>query len=333
MPKQILVIAPSWIGDMVMAQPMLGLLKQRQDCRIDVLALSWVAPLLSRMSEVEHVLEMPIGHGSLALGQRYQLGQSLRGKYDQAIVLPNTLKSALIPMFARIPRRTGYLGERRYGLLNDIRVQDGAALPLLVQRYSAQALPKDASLPDKLEHPRLVTSDNGVKQTLDELEINRPTSTVVGLCPGAEYGPAKRWPVAAYAGLANKLLDQGNEVWLFGSNKDKAITQTINQSCQGRCRDLAGETTLEQAINLMSLTDTVVTNDSGLMHIACALGRKVVAIYGSTSPEYTPPLSDQATVVRKPMDCSPCFKRECPLGHMKCLNDITIDDVMDRVIA
>lgn len=317
---------------MVMAQPMLAILK-KQGSQIDVLALSWIAPLLLRMPGVDGVVDMPIGHGQLVLGQRYGLGCSLRGKYDQAVVLPNTLKSALIPLFAKIPIRTGYLGETRYGLLNDIRVLDKAAMPRQVQRYTALALAKQAEPVDGINSPELAVTDRQLEQTLDDLEIQRPASRLIGLCPGAEYGPAKRWPVGHYAELAKAFLEKGFAVWFFGSARDSEITQSINRLCDSQCMDLAGKTTLDQTIDLMSLADTVVTNDSGLMHIACALGRKVVALYGSTSPDFTPPLSDQAVVVRREMDCSPCFKRECPLGHTHCLTEITAEQVFSTVVG
>ncbi|TNF99492.1 MAG: lipopolysaccharide heptosyltransferase II [Gammaproteobacteria bacterium] len=325
---RILIIAPSWIGDMIMAQTLVALLRQQQqDCHIDVLALPWIAPLLTRMPGVDGIIDMPVGHGKLGIGQRYHLGRSFRGRYDQAILLPNTLKSALIPLFAKIPKRTGFVGETRYGLLNDIRKLDRQAMPKLVTRYASLAFDKGQALPDQVPYPVLQTSDAQVDDTLNSLSMQRPTHTVVGLCPGAEYGPAKRWPVEHYAAVANDVIENGGAVWLFGSKKDQEVTQAINQQCNDRCIDLAGVTMLDQAIDLMSLTETIVTNDSGLMHVACALGRKVIAIYGSSSPQYTPPLSDDAHIVSLNLECSPCFERECPLGHLDCLKKLTPDQV------
>lgn len=331
MTRHILVIAPSWVGDMVMAQPMLALLKHQSDCQIDVLALSWIAPLLARMPEVDQVVDMPIGHGRLALKQRDDIGRALRGRYQQAIILPNTLKSALIPIFARIPLRTGYVGVWRYALLNDRRLLQPLTQPLLVQRYAALALPDGLEFPAALDHPMLKVSVEQVEQTLTDLALDRPQSRVIALCPGAQYGPAKRWPATHYAKLAEALLEKGHAVWLFGSEQDKIFTREINASCGGRCLDLAGRTQLEQAIDMMSLADTVVTNDSGLMHIACALGSRVVAIFGSTNPGYTPPLSDRAVIVQNKLDCSPCFKRECPLGHTHCLTELSVDQVLRKI--
>ena len=328
-PEQILIIAPSWIGDMVMAQPLLARLHEQGDVHIDVLALPWIKPLLARMPGVDGIVDMPLGHGRLALFQRYRIGRSLRGRYHRAIVLPNTLKSAFIPWAAHIPVRTGYKGEPRYGLLNDRRKLDKSAMPKLFTRYLALA-EHDHSEPAE-RYPQLQVSEQQLEQTCADLNICRPQQKILGLCPGAEYGEAKRWPECHYAKVAQHALDQGHAVWLFGSAKDRAVTQAINAACDDGCVDLAGMTSLDQAIDLMSLTDAVVTNDSGLMHVACALGRKVVAVFGSTSPDYTPPLSDQAQVLRLGLDCSPCFQRSCPLGHLDCLNKLLPEQVIEAL--
>ena len=314
---------------MVMAQPLLAALHQQQDCSVDVLALAWIRPLLSRMPGVNGVLEMPVGHGRLALAERYRLGKSLRGRYDRAVVLPNTLKSALIPWFARIPTRTGYTGESRYGILNDRRSLDVQLMPKLVSRYAALAYDRSNQPQGDIPFPRLQVSAEQLQQTCDALNIAMPRSPVLGLCPGAEFGEAKRWPVEHYAEVANQALQQQHAVWLFGSASDQQVTTRINDLCQGACLDLAGKTSLDQAIDLMSLTATVVTNDSGLMHVACALGKPVIALYGSSSPDYTPPLSDSATILSLGLECSPCFKRECPLGHLDCLKKLTPDRVIE----
>ena len=324
---RILIIAPSWIGDMVMAQPLLAQLHQRESVHIDVLALPWIRPLLERMPGVDGIVDMPVGHGRLALGERYHIGKSLRGRYTRAIVLPNTLKSALIPWFAKIPLRSGYTGETRYGLLNDRRDLDEAAMPRLVTRYAALASPP-GQLPEPA-YPELQASPRQLEQTCTDLGIEIDDSKpVLGLCPGAEYGEAKRWPAEHYAVVARHALQQGQAVWLFGSDKDRAVTVEINAACGDQCLDLAGRTSLDQAIDLMSVVKNIVTNDSGLMHVACALGRRVVALYGSSSPGYTPPLSDQAKVLSLDLDCSPCFKRTCPLGHLDCLRKLLPGQVL-----
>ena len=315
---------------MVMAQPLLAMLQADQQSHIDVLALPWIKPLLLRMPGVSGVIDMPIGHGRLALAERYRLGKSLRGLYSQSIVLPNTLKSALIPWFARIPRRTGYTGESRYGLLNDRRTLDKAGMPKLVTRYAALAS-ADHSVDESLSYPVLQVTSAQQAQTCQELGISVPDGGVLGLCPGAEFGEAKRWPVEHYAEVARHALDNHQAVWLFGSDKDQLVTRQINELCGERCLDLAGKTTLDQAIDLMSLTQTVITNDSGLMHVACALGRQVIALFGSSSPAYTPPLSDQATVLSLGLDCSPCFERSCPLGHLDCLRKLSPELVIGEL--
>jgi len=329
MTAKILVVAPSWIGDMVMAQPLLSALQARQSASVDVLTLPWIKSLLSRMPGVDGVVDMPVGHGRLALTERYQLGKSLRGEYTQAIVLPNTLKSALIPWFARIPRRTGYTGESRYGLLNDRHQLDKVGVPGLVTRYTALAFDDQSSMQLPTPYPVLDVTAAQQQRACQTMDIPLPDGQVLGLCPGAEFGEAKRWPVEHYAEVAKHALDQQQAVWLFGSAKDQAVTRQINQLCDDRCLDLAGKTTLDQAIDLMSLSQTVITNDSGLMHVACALGRRVIALFGSTSPDFTPPLSDQATVITLGLDCSPCFERTCPLGHLDCLQKLLPERVIE----
>lgn len=315
---------------MMMAQTLFKLLKVRDpDCRIDVLAPEWSRPLLARMPEVSTAIDSPFKHGQLGIAERRRLGHSLRSKkYTRSIVLPNSFKSALVPFWARIPRRTGFVGELRYGLLNDARKLDKQQLTMTVQRFSALGLGKDETVPDKLPRPRLVTDQDSIDRSLNDTGLGVPYSPVLALCPGAEYGPAKRWPTRHYAEVARHYLDAGWQVWLFGSDKDEPVCQRINQQCDHRCEDLAGRTTLGQAIDLMSLASAAVSNDSGLMHLAAALDLPLVAVYGSSDPGFTPPLSRHAQVVNLGLDCSPCFKRECPLGHMNCLNQLEPDMVM-----
>lgn len=337
--SSILVVGPSWVGDMVMAQSLFKTLKTEQPgCAIDVLAPAWSRPLLARMPEVRDAIDMPLGHGELGLGARRRLGHSLRGAgYRQAIVLPNSFKSALTPFWAKIPRRTGFVGECRWGLLNDARRLDKAALPMTVQRFVALGLPDSATHPPQVPPPVLEVKPDGVASALERLEIVRPERLLV-LCPGAEYGPAKRWPAAHFAEVAREKIADGWTVWLMGSEKDAPITVEIaGRVGASACVDLAGRTRLAEALDLMSLADHVVTNDSGLMHVAAALGRSLTAVYGSSDPGFTPPLSEDATILRLGLECSPCFKRECPLGHLKCLQDLepgrvlaTIEDASAR---
>jgi heptosyltransferase-2 len=309
---------------MVMAQSLYKALReQKPNCVIDVLAPGWSLPVLSRMAEVRHVIDQPTAHGELAWGKRKALGVQLATVgYDQSILLPNSLKSALIPAFAKIPIRTGWRGEYRYGLLNDIRLLNKDRYPLMVERFVALAYAEEAILPVELPRPELsVDADNQQKVlTKLSLSINRP---ILALCPGAEFGPAKQWPARHYAEVAKHFIAKGWQVWCFGSNNDVAISEQI-KTLAGleNCHVVAGKTALGDAIDLLGLANAVVSNDSGLMHIAAALARPLVAVYGSTSSDFTPPLSDVVEMVFTDEPCRPCFKRECPLSHLKCLNDL-----------
>lgn len=309
---------------MVLAQSLFKTIKAHQpDAVIDVAAPGWTLPLLERMPEVHKAIALPFKHGELALRARIRFGRHLRQKhYDQVILLTNSLKSAILPFAAGIPQRTGFRGEMRYGLLNDIRPLDKARLPRTVDRFVALGLDKDAPLPADIPLPSLIADQQNAEQTLHRMGWAVPETPVLGLCPGAEYGEAKRWPTEYYAEVANAALDKGWQVWLFGSNKDMAVTGSIDRLTRHRCLDLGGKTSLGEAIDLMSLTSAVVSNDSGLMHVAAALDKKVIAIYGSSDPGHTPPMSSKAVVLYLGLECSPCFKRECPLGHLKCLKEI-----------
>ncbi|MFZ3016825.1 MAG: lipopolysaccharide heptosyltransferase II [Gallionella sp.] len=330
--QKILVIAPSWVGDCMLMQPMLKRLVQRHPhCRIDVLAPPWTEKLLRLMPEVADVIVNPFPHGALQLGARYRLGRSLRtAHYDQVIVTPNSLKSALVPFFAGIPLRTGFVGEMRYGLLNDARKLDKQALPLMVERFAQLAEDKHGIIPRPLADPHLSVSDTQRDAALGKLglTLDKP---VAAFCPGAEYGPAKRWPPAYYAELAQRLIARGYAVWLFGSGKDKAVADEIDELTGHACINLCGRTDLGDAVALLSCAKLAVSNDSGLMHMAAALDRPMIAIFGSSSPQFTPPLSDSARVLKLDMTCSPCFKRECPLGHFDCMTKLTPERVWQEL--
>ncbi|MEJ2481385.1 MAG: lipopolysaccharide heptosyltransferase II [Acidihalobacter sp.] len=324
-----LIVGPSWVGDMVLAQSLFITLARRQPgLAIDVLAPRWSEPLLARMPEVRKSIIQPLGHGQLKLGVRRELGRLLRGeRYGQVIVLPNSFKSALIPYFARIPRRTGYRGELRYGLLNDRRLLNKTALPQTVQRFVALGLPADSALPPDCPRPSLQVDESARDAALQrlELDVDRP---VLALCPGAEYGPAKRWPAGHFAAVARDRLAAGWCVWVFGSGKDADIAAQVCAQAGEGCVNLAGQTSLGEAIDLLSLAAAVVSNDSGLMHVAAALGRPLVAVYGSSDPGFTPPMSERARIERLGLNCSPCFERECPLGHTNCLNQLAPERVL-----
>ncbi len=319
---------------MVMSQALYRYLQQsRPNVSIDVLAPAWSEPLLQRMPEVSAALTKPIGHGELALGRRRRLGRQLRGTaYDQAIILPNSIKAALVPFLARIPRRTGWRGELRYGLLNDMRRLDPQALPLMVQRFVALGQDPGAPLPAVLPQPSLVVSDVMARSCADDFGV-RAGQPLIALCPGAEFGPAKRWPAEHYAALARDYLQRGWQVVLFGSQRDAQVSSAIKRASgdDPRCLDLAGRTSLAQAIDLLSLAAVVVSNDSGLMHIAAALDRPTLVIYGPTTPDFTPPLTPRARVQVSELECAPCFQRECPLQHHRCMQDATVDEVAAKL--
>jgi heptosyltransferase-2 len=321
---------------MVMSQVLYRLLQQtRPGVLIDVLAPAWSEPILARMPEVNRALTKPIGHGEPAVGRRWKIGRALRDEgYDQAILLPNSFKSALIPFFAGIPRRTGWRGEMRYGLLNDLRKLNTERLPLMVQQFAALGVDADAALPDELPAPRLAVDPQQARacQQAFGLSASRP---LLALCPGAEFGGAKRWPMAYYGELASAYLQRGWQVVLFGSANDSEVTSGIAVAAGGssHCVDLAGQTSLAEAVDMLSLADAVVSNDSGLMHIAAALSRPLVVIYGATSPGFTPPLNANSSVVVSDIDCAPCFQRECPLGHHRCMRDTPVALVAAKLDA
>jgi heptosyltransferase II len=307
---RILVVAPNWIGDALMAQPLLARLRaQDPAAKIHVLAPDWVAPVARRMAEVDEVISVPFRHGALDLAERWRLARALaRRAYDRAIVLPNSWKSALVPFLARIPRRAGYVGELRYGLLNSTLPNSKSPMPAHYARLAG------GDLPGTLPQPRLIVSAAEIAQTRKRFGIDERYAV---LCPGAEYGPAKRWPY--FGELAPRI---GMPVVILGSTKDREAAAGIPG------KDLAGRTTLDEAIMLIAGAQVVVSNDSGLMHVAAALRRPQVALFGSSSPEHTPPASDMARVLWLRVECSPCFERECPLGHFRCMREMSVDQVL-----
>jgi heptosyltransferase-2 len=323
--EAVLVVGPSWIGDMVMAQSLfLVLAERRPGVAIDVLAPRWSEGLLARMPEVRGGVTMPLGHGELGLATRHRIAARLRERgYAQAIVLPNSLKSALVPWFARIPRRTGWRGEFRYGLLNDLRRLDPARLPRMVERFAALGL-DDAAAPIVPPRPRL-RADGARGAALREKLGLAGATPVLAICPGAEFGPAKRWPAQHFAAVAAEQIASGWQVWLFGGAGDRAATAAVRAAlapaARERCADLAGRTSLGDAIDLLDACAAVLTNDSGLMHVAAALGKPLVAVYGGSSPDFTPPLCEDAELLVSALDCVPCFARECRYGHYRCLRE------------
>lgn len=335
MSEKILIIGPAWVGDMVMSQSLFKLLKHRDpDGTIDVMAPAWTYPLLSYMPEISKAHQLPISHGELKLYRRYQCAKELRAyRYDRAILLANSFKSALIPWLANIPIRTGYLGEFRYCLLNDIRHPNKKRYPLMIEQFMRLGLNEDEALPKEYPFPSLHLSPSLQAQTLIKFQLPQEGSPILAISAGAEYGPSKRWPATYYAQVANKQLDKGWRVWLFGSTKDRQVNNDIMQLTHDRCENFAGITCLDETIHLLAATQVLLTNDSGLMHIGAALQKPLVALYGSTTPAFTPPLSKQAKVLKLDLPCQPCFKRTCPLGHHQCMRDLKVEQVLETLNA
>jgi heptosyltransferase II len=334
-----LVIAPQWIGDAVMTEPLIRRLHVRGE-RLTVGALPWVAPVYRAMPQVAEVIEFPFQHGGVQFKARRRLASELDGRFDIAYICPNSLKSALLPFMASIPKRVGYLGEARIGLLTHrLKNPPKDKRPPMVAFYSALSGEVDVAL----DRPQLQMTESDVAGGLAELGLQRGGYHV--FAPGAEYGPAKRWPAAHFSTLALQL---DLPVVLLGSAKEFALCEEIaapvNAAQPGKCLNLAGKTSLAIALIAISATKSIVSNDSGLMHVAAAFGVPQVAIFGSSSPLHTPPLSPQASVFwlktdpayQPPLDCAPCFARECPLtpdqGHMRCLNDVLPAAVLAKLI-
>ena len=322
-----LIIAPAWVGDMVMAHTLVQCLVAREPTlELHVAAPPATAALATRMAQVSRVHTVAFPHGEFGWGKRRQLGAELaEHNYDVAYVLPNSWKSALVPYFAGIARRVGWHGEARFLLLNDRRKLDKARYPLMIERFMALA-DVAGMLPAKpYPLPALQPDPENLQLCLTQLGLQ--LGKVTALCPGAEFGAAKKWPAEHYATVARDVIATGGQVWLMGSPKDQQDCDAIVELAPG-CANLAGRTTLLDAIDLLSVADQVVCNDSGLMHIACALGRPTIGVFGSTSPGFTPPLGANAQVVEMSLDCRPCFQRTCPLGHLDCLNKLSPERVI-----
>lgn len=316
---------------MVMAQSLFKLLAERRPATpIDVLAPGWSLPIIARMPEVRTGIVMPVGHGETRLARRWALGRALRATgYCQAIILPRSLKAGLIPWFAGIPRRTGFLGEMRYGLINDRRPFDARVLDQTVKRFVSLGLEPEEAI-TRIPQPGLAVRPERQQDALERLglETERP---VVAMMPGAEYGPAKCWPVEYFRDLAGMLCAEGFAVWVLGSARDAEAGASI--VADGQATNLCGRTELADAIDLLAACTHAVTNDSGLMHVAAAVGTRVSVLYGSTTPDFTPPLTDAARIHYLRLECSPCFQRECPLGHLRCLREIAPESVLADILA
>ena len=339
MTERILVVGPSWVGDMVMAQTLFkSIVAGRPGAVIDVMAPAAALAVAERMPEVNRSILFDMGHGELRLSYRRKFAQKLESTgYTQAIVLPNSAKSALVPFFAGIKKRTGFLGEMRYILLNDVRKLDKQRLPRMIDRFLWLSDSVDSEHLHTIENPRLEVDNKNQEQCLIRFSLDtvRP---ILSLCPGAEFGDAKKWPEAHYAKLANFAIEAGMQVWIFGSPRDEEVALSIydNLERQDFAHNLAGKTTLLDVVDLLSLSNLVVSNDSGLMHVAAAVGCETAVLYGSSSPIFTPPLTEKLTILSEELDCSPCFKRDCPLGHKDCLNKLgpeKLYPIVDKVLG
>ncbi len=331
--NKLLIIAPSWIGDMVMAQSLFKHLKMiDQDLEIHVIAPEWTYPLLERMPEVTSAMQITFKHGELSLLERYKIAKSLVNiGYSKAIILPNSWKSALIPWIAKIPKRTGWLGEQRFLLLNDFRFLNKTRYTTMVERYIALAYPKDYILPSKFLYPKLLINSKNLELIKLKFSLNKDNykAPILALCIGAAFGDAKCWPIESFIALAYMAAKHNNfNVWIFGSINNLQIN---NNNHLDNIINFSGKTSLLEAIDLLSLTDIVVCNDSGLMHIAASLNKKIIAIYGATSEKFTPPLTTNYTIINKKLACSPCFARTCPLQHHNCMQQITVEEVFNQV--
>lgn len=334
---RVLIVAPAWVGDMVMAESLVAAIKRREpDTVVHLLAPPWTAPIGERMAGVAATHEISSVHRRFDLSKRIKLGTDLRAEnYDLAIVLPGSLKAAIAPFVARIATRRGYIGEMRFGLLNDARRLDKTRLPRTIDRFVGLADDGEGS-PPIVTAPILRHDPDAAGSLARKLGIGGKDRPIVALCPGAEFGPAKQWPASHFAALGAMLADKGFDIWLLGSKNDRPIADKIVElvAAYGQSAkpvNLCGETSLVEALDLMSLSACVVSNDSGLMHIAAAIGRPLVALFGSSSPAMTPPLAKQVRLLERTLPCRPCFKQECPLGHLDCLNLISATEVADAL--
>ena len=331
--ERILVVGPSWVGDMVMAQSLLMTLRDRHPgCTLAVIAPGWSLPILERMPEVDEAIALDVAHGQFGWSVRREVARGLRGRFDRAIVLPRSWKSALVPFLAGIPRRIGFHGEQRFGLLTERRRLDKSVLDQTVKRFVSLALSAEESARDSfaIPQPRLMVDAGNLAALRERLGLS--ASPAIGMMPGAEYGPAKQWPLEHFRSLAEALIAEGVEVRVLGGPKDVEAGDTIVNGLMG-AHNLCGKTRLADAVDLLADCEQVVTNDSGLMHVAAAVGTRVQALYGSSSPAYTPPLTDNAEIHYLAVECSPCFERTCPLGHTRCLVEMAPERVHRAIHA
>lgn len=328
-----LIVGPSWVGDMVMAQSLFKKIKEQDvDAIIDVIGPAWSSPILERMEEVRQAITLKTGHGEWGISTRRKLGKSLRNEqYDEAIVLPRSWKSALVPFFAKIPKRVGYHGEQRFVLLTERRKLNKKVLNQTVKRFTSLGVAKkNAYPPESLPNPELSINTENQAALYKTLGLD-PQRPAIAMMAGAEYGPAKQWPIAHFHDLAETLIKSGHQIWVLGGPKDIEDAQAIIKGLGQHAHNLCGKTKLIDAIDLLAAAKEAVSNDSGLMHVAAAVGTRVHGIYGSTSELFTPPLTDNKVIHNLYLDCAPCFKRTCPLGHTNCLKQLEPKQIIQSI--
>ena len=334
---KILIVAPSWVGDSVMAQSLYKIIKgSNSENKIDVLAPQWSLGILNRMDEVENLICSPFGHGEVRIKDRIKFGRSLREKsYTQAIILTNSLKSSFVPFFSNIPRRTGWLGEMRFGFINDIRRVNKDKNKLMIEKFaclSGDALDKQDY---KIPLPSLRVDSLNLLKLSENFGFDEHNKTLT-ICPGAEFGPSKRWPANYFAEVIRDYLSKNWQVFILGSKNDIVISKTIEDQVPKNDRELlfnfTGLTKIEEAIDLLSVSDLVLTNDSGLMHIAAAVDVKLLALYGPTSPKFTPPLSKKAKIIQKIEGLEKTRKGRLEEGYHPSLSMIHPSEVLESLL-
>ncbi len=334
MSARVLLVGPAWVGDMIMAGSLFRLLKTEDPAsELTVIAPGATAPLLAFMPDVDHIERLDVRAGQAGIAARWRLGRRLaKARFGRAIVLPRSWKSALVPFFAGAQRRVGYAGEFRWGLLNERRRFDRKAVPRSVDRFLALGQSLGAPIPatPKL---RFEVSEADQVACRQQFSLANETGSILALCPGAAYGPAKRWPAAHFARVASAWAAQGGQIWVLGQEADRDAGAEIAAAAPQAVSDFTGRSGLAEAVILLSLADKVVSNDSGLMHVAAALEKPLVALYGSSTAAETPPLSNKARVLGLDLSCRPCHKRDCPLGHLRCLRELTPAMVLSALDA
>lgn len=327
--RPILVVPYMWIGDFVRCHSVAKMLKARYPARpVDVLSTSLCAPIADYMPEVRQAVVVDLPRKRLAFDQHRALARRLEGAgYGTALIMPRTWKAALAPFLAGIPERVGWFGEWRFGLLTDLRFGE-RKLPRMIDQCAALTLPKTEPLPSDWPLPELKVPPAEISGWRERLGLADTGGPIVALAPGA-VGPSKRWPAAAYGELARRLTQQGVSVWVLGGPAEQPLATQIVADAGPKARDLSG-TDLRNAILALRAADVAISNDSGLLHVAAALGTPSIGIFGPTSAWHWAPLNPLAAVMQRPtqLDCQPCHKPTCRMRHHLCMRDISAEQVL-----